>query len=142
MRNIFFSNVIMKDLSPLDFYQNERFDRHGLSEEFYEEFLKESLGDLFYIEELEDMLLEKVQVERIIKTSVKYIDANLPLLKDRLPFVNFEWKGKIYKLNVSRFNMPGYNTWVYYTIYKIANDCLQENKPLYLTIAKSKEAAE
>lgn len=132
----------MKGLTPLDFYKNEEYKYESLKEEYEEEFLKESLGDLFYIEELEDILLEKEQVERIVNTSVIYIDKNLPLLKDRLPFANFEWKGKIYKLNVSRFNMPGYNTWVYYTIYKIANDCLQENKPLYLTIAKSKEAAE
>ena len=95
MRNFFFSNLEMKDLTPLDFYKNEKFDRHGLSEEFEEEFLKESLGDLFYIEEFEDMFLEKEQVERIINTGVKYIDANLPFIKDRLPFANFEWKGKI-----------------------------------------------
>ena len=94
MRNIFFSNVKMKGLIPLDFYQNEKFDRHGLSEEFEEEVLKESLGNLFYIGEIEDMLLEKEQIERIINTSINYIDANLPLLKDRLPFANFEWKGK------------------------------------------------
>ena len=48
--------------------------------------------------------------------------------------IRIEWKEKLYEMRVHPFYPNNMMFYYFYKIYTIAKECLDENKPLYLSV--------
>lgn len=140
------SNVAIKGLKPLDFFNHSEYKRFGINNgtntlvSMYQELLRETLGNKVD-EVLIDYELNKVETKQIRETFEQKIDDTLPLAepldKRRYKSWTFEWKSKKYDLNLSLISPNSLNIKDFYRIVEICDECLAENKPMYLSIEEN-----
>ncbi|WP_042721814.1 hypothetical protein, partial [Flavobacterium sp. B17] len=103
---------------------------------FYQALLKQVIGNKAD-EKFKDFALSKVQTEQMKTIFSQKIDETIPKIdKDDflLPNQRLHWKGKDYDLNLSLVSPNNRRIWDFYKIVTIAEECLSENKPMYLSI--------
>ena len=104
---------------------------------FYLEKLREVLSHKVD-ETFRDFALNKEQTEQIKTVFEQQIDKTLPLIETvegrRYKSLTFEWKGKSYDMNLSLISPKSRNIQDFHKIVTIAEECLAENKPMYLSI--------
>jgi hypothetical protein len=103
---------------------------------FYQALLKQVIGNKAD-EKFKDFALSKVQTEQMKTIFSQKIDETIPKIdKDDflLPNQRLHWKGKDYDLNLSLVSPNNRRIWDFYKIVTIAEECLLENKPMYLSI--------
>lgn len=142
MKGIDISNVKIKNLEPMDFYNNRGYKMFGVGVgsstlvPWYKDLLSDVLGSKID-EELQDYALSRIKTEQIKSIFEKKIDKTLDLIEnpqDMPKHKRLEWKGKNYDLNLSLTSPNNRRLWDYYSIVNIAKECLSENKPMYLTL--------
>jgi hypothetical protein len=131
-----------KDYNKTFSYQ-EKYDFFGINKEtstivpFYQELLKTVLGNKIE-ETFKDFGLSKEQTEQIKTIFEEQIDITLPLIESvegrRYKSWTLDWKGKSYDMNLSLISPKSRNIQDFYKIVTIAEECLAENKPMYLSI--------
>ena len=101
---------------------------------FYKELLKPIIiNDIE--KSYEDFPLSKQQTEQIKVVFEEQIDLHLPKMETKLPYDNFiEWKGKKYEMNLRLHSPMNRRIMDFYKIISICKECLEENKPMYLSI--------
>ncbi|MGV7106004.1 hypothetical protein [Flavobacterium sp. U410] len=144
MKGFDLSNSKLKGLTPLDLYRNENikaFRAGGILTErlipMYQELLRLAIGDEvsknFY-----DKPLTKQQTEKIQSIFEEQIDKTLPVYEDykgtKIPHKRLEWKGKVYELHLGLNSPNNRKIDDFHKIVTIAEECLKENKPMYLSI--------
>ena len=104
---------------------------------FYQNLLKQVIGNRAD-EKFKDFALSKVQTEQIKAIFSQKIDETLPNYEDykgtKIPHKRLEWKGKTYELHLGLNSPNNRKIDDFYKIVTIAEECLAENKPLYLSI--------
>lgn len=103
---------------------------------FYQALLKQVIGNKAD-EKFKDFALSKVQTEHIKTIFSQKIDETIPKIdKDDflLPNQRLHWKGEDYDLNLSLVSPNNRRIWDFFKIVTIAEECLLENKPMYLSI--------
>lgn len=143
MSSIIISNVTESDKSPLDYYKNDRYEKFAIASStstivpFYKDLLRMVL-DKKVDETFKDSALSKEQTEQIKTIFEEQIDQTLPLIEPvegrRYKSWTLEWKGKSYDMNLSLISPKSRNIQDFYKIVTIAEECLAENKPMYLSI--------
>ncbi|SEM46922.1 hypothetical protein SAMN05421856_103399 [Chryseobacterium taichungense] len=142
MKKIILSNIKTKGLEPIDYYRNPSYQKFGVSEgtstlvAFYKELIKPVVGAKID-EKFKDFALSKVQTEQIKTIFSQKIDETIPKIdKDDflLPNQRLQWKGEDYDLNLSLVSPNNRRIWDFFKIVTIAEECLLENKPMYLSI--------
>jgi hypothetical protein len=87
-------------------------------------------------ETFEDLELTDLQTKAIRDVFENKIQesltARLPITET--PSADIFFHGKLYQLDISLLNLGDRKIYDYYKIYKIAEECLDENKPMYLSI--------
>ena len=104
---------------------------------FYQNFLKQIIGNKAD-EKFKDFALSKVQTEQLKTIFSQKIDETLPKYEDykgtKIPHKRLEWKGKIYELHLGLNSPNNRKIDDFYKIVTIAEECLKENKPMFLSI--------
>ncbi|MFN3772622.1 hypothetical protein [Cloacibacterium normanense] len=104
---------------------------------FYQNLLKQVIGNRAD-EKFKDFALSKVQTEQIKAIFSQKIDETLPNYEDykgtKIPHKRLEWKGKTYELHLGLNSPNNRKIDDFYKIVTIAEECLAENKPMYLSI--------
>ncbi|GAA4760864.1 MULTISPECIES: hypothetical protein [Flavobacterium] len=104
---------------------------------FYQKLLKQVIGTKAD-ETFKDFALSKEQTEKIKTIFEEQIDKTLPVYEDykgtKIPHKRLEWKGEIYELHLGLNSPNNRKIDDFYKIVTIANECLKENKPMYLSI--------
>jgi len=89
-------------------------------------------------ETFKDFALSKEQTEQIKAVFEQQIDETLPLIEPvegrRYKSWTLEWKDKSYDMNLSLISPQSMKVQDLYRIVTIAEECLAENKPMYLSI--------
>ena len=139
MSKVIFSNTKTKGLEPIDFYKNPKLKSEGVTDflstlvPFYKELLKPIINDIE--KSYQDFPLTKQQNEQIQSIFEEQIDLHLPKMETKLPYDNFiEWKGKKYEMNLRLHSPMNRRIMDFYKIISICKECLEENKPMYLSI--------
>jgi hypothetical protein len=143
MSSIIISNVTESNKSPLDYYKNDSYEKFAIASStstivpFYKDLLRMVL-DKKVDETFKDFALSKEQTQQIKIVFEEQIDANLSLIEPvegrRYKSWTLEWKGKSYDMNLSLISPKSRNIQDFYKIVTIAEECLAENKPMYLSI--------
>lgn len=144
MKGIDFSNEKIKGLTPLDFYNNDRIKYFGVGGTltelllpFYQKILKQVV-ETKAEETFKDFALSKEQTEKIKSIFGVQIDEVLPFYEDykgtKIPHKHLEWKGKSYDLHLGLNSPNNRKIDDFHKIVTIAEECLKENKPMYLSI--------
>lgn len=101
---------------------------------FYKDLIKDIVGDKIK-ETFQDFALSEEQTEQIKTVFSEQIDLHIPKMETKLPYNQFiEWKGKKYEMNLSLHCPINRRIRDFYSIVQIAEECLKENKPMYLSI--------
>ncbi|MDQ0592722.1 hypothetical protein QFZ37_001091 [Chryseobacterium ginsenosidimutans] len=104
---------------------------------FYLDRLREVLGNKVD-ETFKDFPLTKEQTEQIKTVFENQIDMTLPLIEPvegrRYKSWTLDWKGKSYDMNLSLISPQSMKIQELYKIMKIAEECLAESKPMYISI--------
>ncbi len=112
-------------------------DRSSTLVPFYQKLLKQVIGTKAD-ETFKDFALSKEQTEKIKTIFEEQIDKTLPVYEDykgtKIPHKRLEWKGEIYELHLGLNSPNNRKIDDFYKIVTIANECLKENKPMYLSI--------
>ncbi len=139
MSHIRISNIKIKNLEPINFYKNPKYQKFGVNNgtstlvSFYKELLKPIINDIE--KSYEDFPLTKQQTEQIQAIFEEQIDLHLPKMETKLPYDNFiEWKGKKYEMNLRLHSPMNRRIMDFYKIISICKECLAEDKPMYLSI--------
>lgn len=144
MQKIIISNDTFfdKDYNKTFSYQ-EKYDFFGINTgtstivPFYEDLLRTVLGNKVD-ETFKDFALSKEQTQQIKIVFEEQIDKTLPIIEPvegrRYKSLTFEWKHKSYDMNLSLISPKSRNIQDFYKIVTIAEECLAENKPMYLSI--------
>ncbi len=144
MKSIILSNYSFfdKDYIKTFSYQDKFkffsvYDITGVLGSFYLEELRGVL-DNKVDETFKDFALSKEQTQQIKIVFEEQIDKTLPIIEPvegrRYKSLTFEWKGKSYDMNLSLISPKSRNIQDFYKIVTIAEECLAENKPMYLSI--------
>ncbi|WP_294307719.1 hypothetical protein [uncultured Chryseobacterium sp.] len=144
MRSIILSNYSFfdKDYIKTFSYQNKYkffsiYDITGFLGSFYLRKLREILGNKVD-DAFKDFLLSKEQIMQIKNIFEEQIDENLSLIEPvegrRYKSWTLEWKGKSYDMNLSLISPKSRNIQDFYKIVTIAEECLADDKPMYLSI--------
>jgi len=141
MSGILITNVTNKDKEPVDYYNNKEFKKFGISDGFstlvpmYKELLKEVLGNR--VEEFfQDLALSVTETKLILVVFEREIKK---LLEERDAskidgFARREIFGTEYFLDLKLNPNSDRTINNMYQIYLIAEECLKENKPMYVSI--------
>lgn len=104
---------------------------------FYQNLLKQVIGNKAD-EKFKDFALSKVQTEEIKTIFSQKIDETLPVYEDykgtKIPHKRLEWKGKTYELHLGLNSPNNRKIDEFYKIVTIAEECIKEDKPMYLSI--------
>lgn len=104
---------------------------------YYQKLLESVIGNKVN-EKSKDFPLSQTQTEHIKTIFSKKIDETLPNYEDyrgtKIPHKRLEWKGKIYELHLGLNSPNNRKIDDFYKIVTIAEECLAENKPMYLSI--------
>lgn len=104
---------------------------------FYQKLLKQVIGTKAE-EKFKDFPLSMIQTEQIKVIFSQKIDETLPNYEDykgtKIPHKRLEWKGKIYELHLGLNSPNNRKIDDFYKIVTIAQECLAENKSMYLSI--------
>ena len=105
--------------------------------QFYQDLLKQVVGDKAE-ETFRDFALKKAQTEQIKAIFEQQIDETLPLIESiggrRYRSRTLVWKGKSYDMNLSLISPKSRMVEDFHKIVTIAEECLLQNKPMYLSI--------
>ena len=141
MINITISNIKTKGVKPLDFYKNPKFINFPVSGssralEFLKNLFLKTILKKTEQENIIDYSLSREQTKQLMEILSAEIDKLLPLRenKDLMANVLINWKGKKYKIRAHPFYAKNMEIYNYYKIYQIANECLNENIPLFVSI--------
>ena len=100
----------------------------------YKKLLQEVIGEKIN-ETFQDYALSKSETKQIQVIFDKKIDETLPDRETVKPYHRkLEWKGEVYDLNVSIPSPNNRRIWDYYKIVQICEECLEQNKSMYLSI--------
>ncbi|SDJ09064.1 hypothetical protein [Chryseobacterium jejuense] len=131
-----------KDYNETFSYQ-EKYSFFGVNEgtstlvAFYKDLLKPVVGDKVE-ETFRDFVLGKAQTEQIKVIFEQQIDETLffiePIGGRRYRSCTLVWKGKSYDMNLSLISPKSRMVEDFHRIVTIAEECLQQNKPMYLSI--------
>jgi len=144
MKGIDFSNKKIEGLTSLDFYKDDTINHFGVGGTLTElllplcqSLLKQVIGNKAD-EKFKDFALSKTQTEQIKAVFETQIDNTLPVYEDykgtKIPHKRLEWKGKIYELHLGLNSPNNRKIDDFYKIVTIAEECLKENKPMFLSI--------
>lgn len=102
---------------------------------FYEELIKPIVGVEKIKETFKDFALSKEQTEQIQTIFSEQIDLHIPKMEINLPYDQFiDWKGEKHELNLRLHSPMNRRIWDFYSIVQIAEECLREDKTMYLTL--------
>ncbi|WP_185289985.1 hypothetical protein [Chryseobacterium lactis] len=104
---------------------------------YYQNLLKQVIGNKAD-EKFKDFALSKVQTEQIKMIFSQKIDETLSEYEDykgtKIPHKRLEWKGKTYELHLGLNSPNNRKIDDFHKIVSIAEECLAENKSMYLSI--------
>lgn len=91
---------------------------------------------------LEDHVLDKeetLQLKNILENKVKYLLSGRSLEPDQR--IKIEFLGEIIGLNCTPLGKNDQDNWInkFYKAYKICEECLEENKSVYINIVKNED---
>lgn len=140
MKAFIVSNVKIKNLDSMDFYNNPEYKSIGVHEgtstlvPFYKELLEEVIGNK--VEEIfKDDTLSKEKTIAIQAVFERELEKLIPLIEyGKPPHKRLEWKGNTYDLNLGLPSVNNRQISDYKDIIDICTECLKENKPMYLSI--------
>ena len=142
MKGLIITNIKDKDKTPLDYYNNSNYKKFGISSSttkllpMYQELLREVIGNDVNTTFIDRVLTEE-ETRTIQSIFSQKIDENISQVEisdEKLPHRKLEWKNKVYDLNLSLTSPMNRRIWDFYTIVEICKECLEENKPMYLSI--------
>ncbi|NOQ75547.1 MAG: hypothetical protein GQ574_26290 [Crocinitomix sp.] len=140
MNTIKLSNIKVENLSPLDFYRNESYLQFGVNNgsstlvPFYIDILREAIGEK--VDSVQnDLPLSKEEITTIKNLFIDLIDETLHLKETLTPYhFKLFWKEEEYDLNLSLTSPHNRRIRDFHSIVTICEQCLNENKPMYLSI--------
>jgi len=141
MKSILISNSTFydKDYIKTFSYQNE-YKFFGISDNsstlvpLYKELLQQVIGDQVN-QTFDDRELDSGEIMAIKTIFENQIDETLPNRELTKPYHRkLEWKEKMYDLNQSIPSPNNRRIWDFYTIFQICTECLNENKPMFISI--------
>lgn len=103
---------------------------------FYKDLLREVLGDTID-EPFKDLALSAAQTQQVKDIFIVQIEECLPKSEQEegtQPHRRLEYGGKTYDLNLSLYSPNNRRIWDFNQIIQIATECLDENKPMYLSV--------
>ena len=138
-------------ISNLSFYDKDYFKTFALEEDykFFSVSTKSSTLVSYYKELLQEVIendvtntfidraLTEEETQVIQSIFSQKIDENISQVEisdEKLPHRKLEWKNKVYDLNLSLTSPMNRRIWDFYTIVEICKECLERNKPMYLSI--------
>jgi hypothetical protein len=105
----------------------------------FKDLLREVLGDKMD-EEFKDFELSKEQTKEIRAIFDKKIDDTLPDREFKNPpNIILEWKGEAYGLSLSLICPNNRKIRDFHWIVTICDECLSENKPMFISVESDKE---
>jgi hypothetical protein len=141
MNYINISNLKTEGLTPLDFYRNPSYKRFGVSSgsstlvPFYKELLKEVIGEQVNTVFM-DRALSKSETEQIKivfeREMDRLISTRIPTGKP--PHKGITYKGVLFELDLRLTSPIDRRMEDVFTILEISKECLDQNKPMYLSI--------
>lgn len=141
MAAISISNIKIKGLKPMDFYNNPQYKDFNVHDgsstlvPFYQELLREVLGSKVD-ERFQDYALTPVETQQIQTIFERELDKKAKEYKPtgKLPHKDIVYKGKTYALDLRLTSPIGRRMNDYFTIIQICKECLEEEKPMYISI--------
>ena len=136
------SNIEISQKDSMDFYENSEYKLFGVNDDtstlvpFYKDLLREVLGDAID-EPFKDLALSATQTQQVNDIFTVQIEECLPKSEqeeDTLPNRRLEYGGKTYDLNLSLYSPNNRRIWDFNQIIQIATECLDENKPMYISV--------
>jgi uridine kinase len=103
---------------------------------FYKDLLREVLGDAID-EPFKDLALGTAQTQQVKDIFIVQIEECLPKSEQEegtQPHRRLEYGGKTYDLNLSLYSPNNRRIWDFNQIIQIATECLDESKPMYISI--------
>lgn len=104
---------------------------------FYQNLLKQVIGNKAG-ERFKDYALSKIQTEQIKIILEEQMDKTLLVYEDykdtKIPHKRLEWKGKNYELHLGLNSPNNRKIDDFHKIITIAEECLKEDKPMYISI--------
>lgn len=142
MSYIRISNIKIGSKDYMDFYKNPKYKLFGINDTtstlvpFYKELLREVIVGAAD-QKFRDRALSTIETQQIKDIFIAKLEETLPkreIDSDSLPHQRLEYDGKVYELNLSLFSPNNRRIWDFHQIIEIATQCLQEGKPMYLSM--------
>lgn len=140
MSYVIISNIPVDGLEPLDFYKNEDYRKFGVSSgsstlvPVYKEYLSQIIGDKIN-SIIKDRTFTSVETEAIKDLFQSLLEEKLEQWeRAKVPTTEVEIFGKTYLLDLRLTSPDDRIINDYNTIYTIANECLRDDKSMYLSI--------